>query len=348
MHKYKEFIENFNFRYNEFIDQKINTYQKLSSQKLESYFLAIKNITQSGKRVRPYIAWLCLNSDLNDLPEESWQTLMAIESIHSFALIHDDVMDQSATRRGQPTIHESIKQDLLSKNSKQAKFNAEMLAILIGDVVFWQAFELVTKNSANREKVNQIFIKLIESVVTGQMLDVFQTTQSVANFEDVVLKTKQKTAYYTFSYPMQIGATLRNASELEMNDLFEIGEKIGLAFQIQDDLLDIIGDPKITQKPILNDIVAGQHTILSSHFFNNGSKNQVDKVLAFWQRPLSEEAIATIPKLFEETGTLEYAKQEVALNYQEAKTLINNSSNIEIGTKEKLLGLIEYLEKREK
>ncbi len=318
------------------------------NKELIEFVMHAQKIAQGGKRVRPFLALLTSGKNWQDLSETEQGYLLAIELIHVFALIHDDIMDEADTRHHNPTVHNIVIQSL-EKNERKGdlRFQGDMQAMIVGDLVFWLAGSFVvpdnkTKNS-NFSEIRRFFTEVIEQVVFGQMLDFDTSSRMQISREELLEKTKNKTAYYTFIYPLLIGNQL-NTSPEDDELLTSIGDALGLAYQIQDDLIDIIGTSP--DKPHLQDVANGQHTLMSQHIFENGNPAQKKQLLDAWRKPVSKNEEAALLHLFKESGAIQSAKKEAAELFGSARSSIANLSCFNLKTQ--LIGLTELLEHREK
>ncbi|MES2436396.1 MAG: polyprenyl synthetase family protein [Patescibacteria group bacterium] len=257
-----------------------------------------------GKRVRPYMAYLgySMSGGINN--DTFFDALVGIELFHTFALIHDDIIDESDERHAQATVHTFAEN--LFPNAKRGKHFGTAQAILAGDLVFaWSQEALMwnTKPSCLQD-VRSIFSKMIEEVVVGQMIDVSITNTEHVKKDDIEEKNKLKTARYTFVNPLKIGAAL--AGDAKTYDAFfeEFGMALGTGYQVQDDLLDICGDPKKTGKDSMRDLEEGQHTYFTQYIFDEGTEDQKNTLMLLFGKVLTESQIAQAKVLFESSGAL--------------------------------------------
>ncbi len=236
-----------------------------------------------GKRVRP--AMCLMSTDLfSTKNENSFFAATAIEIFHNFTLVHDDIMDKAPTRRGKKTVHE--------------KYNLPV-AILSGDVLCIYAYQFLNKiNHPAKNDVVELFNKTAIEICEGQQLDMdFEKEENLSKV-DYIEMIRLKTAVL-LACSMKIGALLGNANKEEAQLMYEIGEDIGLAFQLKDDYLDAFGDAKKTGKQQGGDILANKKTILVAEAFelaNEEEKKQlhllqqenelvkVEKTLHFFKR----------------------------------------------------------------
>lgn len=275
-----------------------------------------------GKRVRPYLAYL---SHLTLAPDEEplLRAYSSLEFFHAFALVHDDLMDRGSRRHGEPTIHEFARTILPAHaNAPRA---AEAQAILVGDLLYaWSRSELTMAVSPDQlVDTTIVFDAMADQVVAGQMLDVATITLDDPSPEMVDRKTLLKTGFYTFVDPMHLGGRLaRHEDETYYEWARRLGLRLGMAFQMQDDLLDARGADAEMGKRTLNDVREGQHTLLSAFVRAHGSaadRAALASAFGAGEAPIDEEAVRAA---FERSGALDYAEARIAERLTEAEALV--------------------------
>ena len=199
-----------------------------------------------GKRLRPMLAVLA-SQIFNGNKEDVIPAALALEVFHNFTLLHDDVMDKADMRRGHPTVH--------------TKWN-ENTAILSGDQMMIEAYkQLALLPDDKLPQVLRWFNEMATAICEGQQYDIdFESSTTVA-ISDYLMMIEKKTALL-LAYSLRIGAYMAGASEQEQEALFQYGRHIGIAFQIQDDVLDVYGDPSNFGKAIGGDICCNKKTFL--------------------------------------------------------------------------------------
>lgn len=345
-----QFIKEFEPHFQAFLRAKQSDYKRYTKNKIiRDYVSYLLTCAQGGKRVRPYVAYLTYGNSGKAWSSEIMPYLVSIEAIHLFLLIHDDVMDKGLTRRGQATSQVYIEQQMKAAGRQgDVPHVANMQAVLIGDLLMWSSFEPLHQaktKPAIKLPVLEKFHQLIDEVGLGQMLDVDMTTRLGVSDKEIAEKIKKKSALYTFTHPMQIGALLGGEPQSIVKQVGDIGEAIGMAFQIQDDLLDAIGDPKKTKKPVLNDIKEGQHTYLSQYILKNGTSAERKLLTTYWRRPIPKNKIAAIQAMLESSGAASHARKLAKRYFTKARKLIA-ASDLKPATQTNLVNLIELLEKR--
>lgn len=197
-----------------------------------------------GKRVRPQLAMIACGI-FGGKEEEVAPAAMALEVFHNFTLLHDDVMDKAEVRRGRPTVH--------------IQWN-ENTAILSGDQMMIEAYKLLSEVPAEKlPKVLRLFNKMATEICEGQQYDVDFESQEHVTIEEYLKMIRLKTSVL-LATALQIGSYLAGANEAQQEALYQFGINVGLAFQIQDDILDVWGDPKTFGKAVGGDISCNKKT----------------------------------------------------------------------------------------
>jgi geranylgeranyl diphosphate synthase type I len=235
-----------------------------------------------------------------------------LELFHSFALMHDDIIDRGATRHGIATMHEFAVAGL-EGSTEHVRHIAEGQATLMGDLLAHWAYEEIERRIPHAYKLSalKIFHEMNNAVIIGEMLDVKLAAQHTATKQEVMDKTALKTAYYTFVHPMRLGAATAGCGEEHDEFCKGYGLALGTAFQIQDDLMDILGNAKKLGKPTFSDLAEGQHTFFTQHIRDNGTAKQQKELAALFGKPVDDKARIAAQKLFEESGAIEAGKTAI-------------------------------------
>jgi geranylgeranyl diphosphate synthase type II len=260
-----------------------------------------------GKRIRPTLALIA--SDLfGDNHNKTLDVALALEVFHNFTLMHDDIMDASPIRRGKTTVHK--------------KWDTNT-AILSGDVMLINAYQyLENYEGALYKKLMHLFSKTAQEVCEGQQYDVDFETQNNVQIEDYIEMIRLKTAVL-LATSLKMGALVAGATEKDADTLYNFGINLGLAFQLQDDLLDALGNPETFGKRIGGDIIANKKTYL--HLLTLEKANATDKALLldlYNKETINElEKIKTVTDLYKKYA-IDKAVQGLINNYSE-KALAN-------------------------
>ncbi len=333
------------------IEEKFSTYPMYTDDKgiLDMIDYA-KDIIGGWKCILPYMAYVIYESLGRQDKESVIDALVSLEVFHSFALVHDDIIDKGATRHGKQTVHTYIADKLKSEKRWSQDYGhvGNGQAILAGDLLFAWSLERFVGfgHLEHHPDAWRYFMKMIDEVVVGQMIDVDIMTRDRVDTNLIETKMLLKTAGYTFVRPMQMGVALAGKS-VEMEDFcVQFGQALGLAFQTQDDILDLVADPGKIQKSVLSDIREHQHTFLTQYVFENGTKEDIRDLSAVWGseiRPTDQQAIV---ELFERTGALDFAKTKVQEYLQQARELVESNAELDQMGKESLVFLVDYIGNR--
>lgn len=290
----------------------INQYlSKLSyDRKPASLYEPIKYVLDlGGKRIRPILMLLSYNL-YKDNPQEILSSACALETYHNYTLLHDDLMDEAPLRRGQQTVH--------------MKWNANQ-AILSGDSMLVLAYERLAKcDTKHLEAVLSLFTETALQIGEGQQYDMeFEMRNDVA-VEEYIEMIRLKTSVL-LACATKMGAILADATQEDTENLYKFGEQIGLAFQLQDDYLDVYGDAKVFGKKIGGDIVSNKKTYMLITAFNQANTGQRAE-LENWINKKdfnTEEKIVAITRLYNEIGIDKLAKEKMNFYYEQGKNFLD-------------------------
>ena len=258
-----------------------------------------------GKRLRPILTLLTCS-----LYTEDWQkslaAAMAVEVFHNFTLLHDDIMDNAPLRRGKPSVHE--------------KWDVNT-AILSGDVMLIQAYEQLLKvEFENPVEVLQLFNRCAKEVCEGQQMDMNFETQDSVSLADYLLMIEYKTAVL-LGFAMQVGGIIGDCAEEDKKLLKEIGVNAGIAFQLQDDYLDVYGDPEKFGKQIGGDIIENKKTFLLIKALEL-AQGETQKTLSFWLKnnleSEKETKVKAVRAIYDELGIPKLIKNEMDAYFEKA------------------------------
>ena len=264
-------------------------------------------LEMGGKRIRPTLLMLAYNLYAEDI-ERALMPAMAVEIFHNFTLMHDDIMDNAAVRRGRASV--------------PAKWG-DNVAILSGDAMLILAYNhLQRTNSERLSKIFEWFNKMAAEVCEGQQFDMDFETQAKVSVVDYMRMIELKTAALLAGSAV-IGALLAGASDSDCKHLYDFALEVGLAFQLQDDLLDSFGDERLGKK-IGGDILEGKKTILMIEAFSRADEEQREVLrTTHLRKDLSDaEKIATIKALYEELGVPARVEQQISQKFQKALSIL--------------------------
>ena len=251
-------------------------------------------LASGGKRLRPTLALtaaeLIVNGGLinGDAIEHTMPAALALEVFHNFTLLHDDVMDRAEVRRGRPTVH--------------VKWN-DNTAILSGDQMLIEAYKLLSDVPADKlPQVLKWFNEMATGICEGQQYDVDFEHMSQVAIEDYMKMIELKTSVL-LAYAMKIGGYIAGATPAQQEALYQYGLHIGLAFQIQDDILDVYGDPKTFGKAIGGDICCNKKTFLLLTAMESADAESKAELLQWMLvNDRDEEKIAAVTAIYDRLG----------------------------------------------
>ncbi len=282
-----------------------------------------------GKRIRPILLMLSCEAFGGNI-DSCWDAAVAVELLHNFTLVHDDIMDQDDTRRGRPTVHK--------------KWNAD-IALLAGDGLLALAYQyLLRTHSARIHEIAQIFTDGIIELCEGQAMDHEFETRKDVQLSDYLLMISKKTARL-LNISTRIGSIIGGGNAQEIHVLGEFGYNIGFAFQIQDDLLDITSDQETLGKTFGSDIIRRKQTYLLIHAMNHGDAQAKKELLEILDNTIIQNSqIMAVRDIFNKTGTIDAAKVAIDNYISTAHKNLQELQNTQ--GKEELLCLLRYLSKR--
>lgn len=334
----------------EWLTQKAKTYAPLSPQ-VEDAFERMTAMTISGKTVRGALV-LYTYEVLAKQPArpEIIRVAAAQELTQSMLLIHDDVMDQDLQRRGQPTIHAQYQRWAKDHNWREPARVGENIGIGIGDICLFLTHELLALPQPwPTDEILKLTSQFYTEVGFGQMLDLTLAAEpEVSSVEQVEQMFRLKTARYSFSLPMRLGALLAGADESTHSILEELGEVLGIMFQIRDDELGSFGDPEVTGKPSGHDVREGKKTWLVAKVFEVADvddRAELETLMKKETRTQSE--VQTLLALFMKYDVRELAQERMDELISRAEELITKLK-LEPEVQGTLMSLAHFVKEREK
>jgi len=309
-----------------YLEDKIEKYQKIFP---ESILLIdqVKDLTlRGGDRIRPALFYygFKLIKDPNTLEKKELLRLStAFETFHSFALIHDDIIDNGILRRGKKTVNKYF-DDYFGSNL------GDRLAILSGDMaeIFCQEIFQSRMFGNNFAQALAIFIQMKEETIIGEYMDtVYPLLKKFPDVHKIKKVLCFKSAYYSVQKPLVIGALLAGANESQTKMLSLIGEDLGLAFQIRDDILGIFGKQELTGKSVLSDIIEGKRTLLIMQTLQRLAKKKdkirLQKLLG--KKDILSKDVLWIKKIIKDSGALNYCQKECGRLVTDAKSKLEKN-----------------------
>jgi geranylgeranyl diphosphate synthase type I len=286
-------------------------------------------ITDGGKRFRPIFAFFGYLGTGASPRHEVMRACTALELVHVCALIHDDVMDGSDTRRNKPAIHklfQSLHDDQSYKGDSE-RFGLAS-AILLGDLALVWADRLLVESGISREEfisAQDVFSNMRDELMAGQYLDVLEGALATTSVERSLKVARFKSGKYSIERPLHFGAAL--AGKPEFNESYSrFGLPLGEAFQLRDDVLGVFGDPKVTGKPAGDDIREGKRTVLIAVTMENANQSQRNTMTeALGNSLLAESDVAQVQEIIIKTGALDEVEKLITTLTQESISALRQS-----------------------
>lgn len=302
-------------------------------RKPESLYEPIKYVlSMGGKRIRPTLMLLAYNL-YKDNPEDILMNACALETYHNYTLLHDDLMDNADMRRGHLTVHK--------------KWN-DNTAILSGDSMLVLAFQRMMQcDEKHLKDILDLFTVTALEIGEGQQYDMEFETRNDVKEEEYIEMIRLKTSVL-LACALKIGAILADASAEDADNLYKFGEQIGLAFQLQDDYLDVYGDSKVFGKEIGGDITSNKKTYMLINAFNKANDAQREE-LTRWVSARDfdrNEKVDAVTRLYNEIGIDQLAQDKIAYYFAQSKKYLD-AVNVPEEKKEELRKYAQKMMKRQ-
>lgn len=302
-------------------------------RKPESLYEPIKYVlSMGGKRIRPTLMLLAYNL-YKENPEDILMNACALETYHNYTLLHDDLMDNADMRRGHLTVHK--------------KWN-DNTAILSGDSMLVLAFQRMMQcDTKHLKDILDLFTVTALEIGEGQQYDMEFETRNDVKEEEYIEMIRLKTSVL-LACALKIGAILADASAEDADNLYKFGEQIGLAFQLQDDYLDVYGDSKVFGKEIGGDITSNKKTYMLINAFNKANDAQ-RKELTRWVSARDfdrNEKVDAVTHLYNEIGIDQLAQDKIAYYFAQSKKFLD-AVNVPGEKKEELRKYAQKMMKRQ-
>ncbi|MBE6280575.1 MAG: polyprenyl synthetase family protein [Bacteroides sp.] len=295
--------------------EKVNAYIKhmpYSHEPRKLYDPIEYELSLGGKRIRPVLMLMAYNMYKEDVDSILPQAV-GLETYHNHTLLHDDVMDKADMRRGKPTVH-----NVWSENA----------AILSGDAMLILSYQLMADCPNEKLKeVLEVFTRTTMEICEGQQWDMEFETRSDVTVNEYVEMIRLKTSVL-LAAALKIGAYLANSPEEDANQLYEFGQKMGLAFQLQDDYLDVYGDPKVFGKNIGGDILCNKKTYMLITALSQANEKQrveLNKWLTMYEY-IPEEKIAAVTRIYDELEIGDQCQRMIDTYYAQGLEILNDLS----------------------
>lgn len=311
----------------------VNKYilSKLNGNPKSLYEAASHLIAHGGKRLRPFMVIKSCQI-LGGKATTAMPAATAVELVHNFSLVHDDIMDNDEMRHGVPTTHKKY---------------GMPLAILAGDVLFSKAYEVISNGKISQKSIPQLVSRLAKACVDiceGQWLDVSMGEgKKFPTEKQYVMMIEKKTAAL-FDVSCAMGAICATNNQKDIQNLSTFGKNLGIAFQITDDLIGVMGDSEVTKKPVGNDLREGKKSLPILMAIKKSKGQEKKKILKVFgnskaSKKEMQEAVQTIRNL----GIEENVRNQAQKYANKARQSLSKYSGT---SKEEIVALLDFVVKR--
>ncbi len=302
--EFNNLLSNYKIKINELIIRELKNRRPKSLYNPLIYFF-----NSGGKRLRAILLLLCARSINNDKYSEPINQAIAIELLHNFTLIHDDIMDNSVKRHNKKTLH--LKYDIST-------------AILAGDSLLALAYEFLNKGlTQNLEEIFSEFTRALTVVCEGQALDKEYENKKRVSVNDYYEMISKKTGAL-IKATCRIGALTQTNDKYIIDKLGEFGELIGIAFQIQDDLLDVVGNERLFGKKLGSDLVEGKKTFLLVNALKKARENDLKKLNKLIEnKGINPDQIIKYIDIYKKLGIIDFTQKEIQKFHQKILDILN-------------------------
>ena len=304
---------------------------KLKGNPTQLYDAASYLIVNGGKRLRPFMVMKSCEI-LGGKLKDAMPAACAVEMIHNFTLVHDDIMDNDEMRHGVPTVHK--------------KFGIP-IAILAGDVLFSKAYQILSNSNLPSKATNELVSRLAKACVDvceGQLLDIkMAETKKIPSQANYIKMIEKKTSSL-FDVSCSMGAICAKAKQRDITKLSTFGKNLGIAFQITDDLIGVLGDPRMTKKPVGNDLREGKKSLPIVLAITKSKGNDKKTILkTFGNAKATKKDIEKAVESIRALGIEKIVRKQALLYSEKAQKSLNNYSG---SAKIELLNLLNFVVKR--
>jgi geranylgeranyl diphosphate synthase type I len=346
-------------KYKKIVDKKLAEYFARKLREMSRIGISAKDAVRSirdltlagGKRLRAaFMYWGYIGAGGKEI-SKIIEASMSIELTHIFLLIHDDIIDRDDFRHGVSAIHKRY-ENMARRFYKKidAKHFGDSMAIVAGDIAAAFGNEIIFNSKFKPEIVLKALDKLqniVTMTVSGEIFDVILEAKGKASEKEVLKVHENKTAKYTVEGPLQLGAMLAGANDEILKSYSSYAVPVGIAFQIQDDILGVFGNEKKLGKPVCSDLREGKQTLLIVKALEKGNSRQkkiIQKLLG--NKNVTDKEIEEFRKIIRNTGSLEYSQKLAAKLVENGKKSLDKAK-INKEAKEFMVGIADYIVNRE-
>ncbi len=302
----EKFLKTFNSYASSYFQKRFKALGQYPSL-IRRFYKDLEDISQGGKRMRGFLVYLGYLMGGGKETKSILSVALAVEILHTFLLIHDDIIDKSDTRRGKVTIHKRFEKIF-------GQHYGVSQGIIVGDIACFEALSLVNSSDFEESlkvKCQKKLYEVILETAYGEALDV-EYSYRPAKIKDILNVADLKTARYSLVGPLTIGGLLGGASERQLAAYEKFGLAMGLAFQLQDDYLGVYGDEKVLGKSVLSDMREGKNTLLIYKARELGTTDDRKIIDRLWGKPDSKiDDLEKIKKILINIGAVRWHEHEM-------------------------------------
>lgn len=288
-------------------------------------------IINGGKRLRPFMVIKSCQLLGGKIPN-AMPAASAVEMVHNFTLVHDDIMDNDEVRHGVPTVHK--------------KFGTSV-AILAGDVLFSKAYQIISESKLSSDAINQIVSRLAKACVEvceGQLFDIKMAEEKRIPSQSEYIKMIGKKTAALFDVSCSMGAICATKNKKDISNLSSFGKNLGIAFQITDDLIGVMGDPRLTKKPVGNDLREGKKSLpILMAIKQAKGKNKKIILKSFGNPRATKTDLSRAVEIIRSIGIEENVRNQALRYAEKAERSLESYSGT---AKKELIELLDFVVKR--
>ncbi len=305
-----------------------------------------------GKRIRGALLQCAYSGAGGKEKKRILKIAVAVEFLHLFFLVHDDIIDCGNLRHGQETVHKFFAKKTVKKNDELRSVSfGNSVALIVGDMLFAKANELILQAGFGQRETLEALTYLqgvVKTTIVGQAQDIAIEIGKQANEKEILAMYENKTARYTFQGPLQLGAIFAGTADKKMLKIFsQYASAIGKAYQLQDDILGIFGKKEKIGKSVTSDIEEGKLSIMIVYARENADARDLKSLNeTLGKKNLSQKEVQSFKAILIKTGAKKYA-QDLAGKYLERGKKEIEKAPLLSSSRNFLIGMVEYLEKRD-
>lgn len=334
-----------------FFEQKIRQAKRITPV-ASGMWEHFRDFIAGGKRIRGGLVKLGYECFKKVDEERILPVSAAIEILHAALSLHDDVIDQSETRHGHPTVHKQYESYHRENYQKGLSWRyGENMAIVVGILADYEAVSFLSTAKfpadCKIQAINEL-CRFVEQTGYGEGLDVDLAQRETLNEKEVLTIHALKTAQYTFVGPLKIGGILVGADEEQLKRFEDYGIPVGVAFQLQDDILGMFGNEEKTGKPVNDDIKEGKNTLLFTQALKKGTSAQRKRLRSLWgKKDITSQEVEEAREIIKKTGSLDYSREMAQKLIEKGKKAVSGITQ-NTNFQEVFLTLADFVAGREK